>query len=83
MGDGEYTIEKSRYKKRIAVSGDSFTSGLGVSKAEVFTEAMKDYHLQDDEIFNFGVKGYGARTDREALFKNRVQLSLQGEWRVR
>lgn len=45
-------------RKKILVLGDSFVSNISVEDDEVFTEIMED-SLQDFDVLNFGVNGYG------------------------
>ena len=44
---------------RVAVLGDSYTWGIGVSDAERFTEKVEDLARHRIEMLNFGVAGYG------------------------
>jgi lysophospholipase L1-like esterase len=44
---------------RVAVLGDSYTWGIGVSDAERFTEIVEDLANHKIEMLNFGVAGYG------------------------
>ena len=60
----EYLYERSD-KHRIAILGDSFVWGFGVSNEHIFTNLMEQYSKQPIEVINFGVPGYG--TDQEYL----------------
>ena len=44
--------------KKILVLGDSYVSNISVESNEVFTEVLQD-RLQNTEVLNFGVNGYG------------------------
>ena len=68
--DKLYTREKPKGKKRIAILGDSFTSGLEVESDSVFTEILEQ-KLTDVEVLNFGVNGYGL-TQEYLLLKDTV-----------
>jgi len=59
MRDRDYAPEPSGGKRRIAVLGDSFVSGLEVPMPEVFTEVMEEKLLPGTEVLNFGVNGFG------------------------
>lgn len=52
-------------KRRILLAGDSFTMGEGVTNAERFGDLVAA-RLEDVEIVNMGVNGYG--TDQQLLF---------------
>ncbi len=54
----EYSIEKPKDKIRIAVIGDSFTFGEEVGDADTYSSIL-DKELDDVEVINFGVAGYG------------------------
>jgi hypothetical protein len=45
-------------KRKLLVLGDSFVSNISVKDDEVFTEVMED-QLQNYDVLNFGVVGYG------------------------
>ena len=45
-------------RKKILVLGDSFVSNISIGDDDVFTEIMED-SLQDFDVLNFGVNGYG------------------------
>jgi hypothetical protein len=59
MRDREYPSVKPQGKKRIAVLGDSFTSSFGVTDAETFAKVMEAKLINNTEVLNFGVNGYG------------------------
>ena len=50
--------KKQNTHKKILVIGDSFVSNISVEKEEVFTEVIQN-KLDDYEVLNFGVNGYG------------------------
>jgi lysophospholipase L1-like esterase len=59
------------HQPRIAVLGDSYVWGYGVSSEEMFTRRLKEL-LPGSEVRNFGVPGYG--TDQELLVFRRFVL---------
>jgi lysophospholipase L1-like esterase len=65
LRDKEYSYEKPDGIKRIVVLGDSFTWGYGVEDKDRFTEILEDSLLNNYEVINMGVSGYG--TDQELL----------------
>ena len=66
LRDKDYPYNKTGNKKRIIVLGDSFTLGVGVEEDERFTEVLEDKLLENVDVINMGVSGYG--TDQELLF---------------
>ena len=71
MRDREYPLAKPPGKRRVAVLGDSFTAGLGVKDAEVFTEVLEGTLGEKTEVLNFGINGFGP-TQEYLLLKDRV-----------
>ena len=71
MRDREYPLAKPPGKRRVAVLGDSFTAGLGVKDAEVFTEVLEGTMGEKTEVLNFGINGFGP-TQEYLLLKDRV-----------
>ena len=71
MRDKECGVLKPKGKKRIAVLGDSFVTGLDVEDKEVLTEAMENLLHDNWEVLNFGVNGFGP-TQYFLLLKNRA-----------
>ena len=55
----DFSIDLSNSRKRIAVLGDSFTWGIGVSNQERYTEIVENKTSNKFELLNFGVSGYG------------------------
>ncbi len=54
----EISLKKPAGTKRIAVLGDSFTWGFGVTHEDEFTTLLQD-KIPGSEVLNFGVHGYG------------------------
>jgi hypothetical protein len=55
----EVSMQKPARKTRIAVLGDSFVWGIGVSDQDRFTEQVEEMTGGKYELLNFGVSGYG------------------------
>ncbi len=60
--------ERSAGRKRIVAVGDSFTFGFGSADDEIWP-ALLERELQNCEVVNLGVVGYGG--DQQALFLER------------
>lgn len=58
MRQREINLEKPEGVRRVAVLGDSFVWGIGVSDEERLTERLEE-RLSASEVLNFGVSGYG------------------------
>jgi hypothetical protein len=58
MRGPEIELKKPAGIKRVAVLGDSFAWGWGVSENEMFT-AILQHNMPGIEVLNFGVPGYG------------------------
>ena len=69
MRDREYALEKNG-KLRILALGDSETEGWGVEENQSYPNVLEDHFLNDVEVWNMGVAGYG--TDMELLQIQRV-----------
>jgi hypothetical protein len=57
-GRAEHAYPKPEGRQRIAIFGDSFTFGEGVSDGETYSTWLERL-LQEAEVLNFGVHGYG------------------------
>jgi len=71
MRDKERHVAKTSGEKRIAVLGDSFTTGMDVDDKAVFTQIMENNLFKNIEVLNFGVNGYGP-TQEYLLLKLRA-----------
>jgi lysophospholipase L1-like esterase len=63
LRDKSYGYKKPEGIMRIVVLGDSFTWGYGVEDKERYTEILEDGLLENIQVINMGVTGYG--TDQE------------------
>lgn len=63
--DRNYEYKKPEGIKRMVVLGDSFTYGKGVEEYERFTEVLENSLLENYQVINMGVTGYG--NDQELL----------------
>jgi lysophospholipase L1-like esterase len=66
LRDQDYDYKKPEGINRIVVLGDSFTWGYGVEEYERFTEVLEDTLLENCQVINTGVCGYG--NDQQLLF---------------
>ena len=62
--DFDYVVKKRKNKKRIAVFGDSFTAGDGVTNSHRYTDVIRQ-QLPNTEVLNFGLTHSG--TDQQFL----------------
>jgi hypothetical protein len=74
--DEEWKTEKSSYKKRILVIGDSFTEGIMAEQDQTIKSGFKQKDTEDlYEILNLGIMGVGMNsylkltTDAISIFK--------------
>ena len=63
LRDRSYVYKKPEGIMRIVVLGDSFTWGYGVEDKERYTEILENGLLENIQVINMGVSGYG--TDQE------------------
>ena len=63
LRDRSYGYKKPEGVMRIVVLGDSFTWGYGVEDKERYTEILEEGLLENIQVINMGVTGYG--TDQE------------------
>ncbi len=71
LRDRDYPLKKAPGTRRILFLGDSFTAGLGVKDAEVFTEILEEALGPRFEVINAGVNGYGP-TQEYLFLKTRL-----------
>jgi len=76
--DRNHTINTNTYK--IAVLGDSFTMGTGVSEEETYvSQTEKQLNQLDEksqyEVFNFGVSGYALTSYKTILERNALKYN--------
>jgi hypothetical protein len=57
-GKTEYNYQRTPGKRRIVAIGDSFTFGAEVADDQTFSNYLAS-HLEDTEVLNLGVQGYG------------------------
>lgn len=67
--------ETTSHTKKIAVLGDSFTMGTGVSEQEMYVSSTEDLLNENEqkdkfEVFNFGVSGYSLTEYKIILEQN-------------
>jgi hypothetical protein len=77
-GEKEYRVEKPSGTYRIAMVGDSFVYGFGVTDEEVLSRRLEDL-LHDRfgsdavfEVLNFGVSGFG-QAEELVVYRNKVR----------
>lgn len=59
MRDREYTLAKDPRRKRIVLLGDSLISSLGVPDEATSAKVIETKLVDNPEVLNFGVNGYG------------------------
>lgn len=77
--DDETPLKKAENEKRIVVTGDSFTFGMGVSHENIFTEVLeRDLNAQDNgnlyNVINTGSIGYTIDNQYLVLKEKAMQL---------
>ena len=70
--DSDYVVKKPKNKKRIAVFGDSFTAGDGVTNSQRYTDVIRQ-QLPNTEVLNFGLTHSG--TDQQFLIFSEIARS--------
>lgn len=78
MRDKEYSLDKPANTKRIAVIGDSFAMGAGVSDTENYPALLEQKFTAEEgdgkvEVLNFGVGGYNLVNYEAVLRKKAMQ----------
>lgn len=81
----EYPVERAAGVPRIAILGDSYTSGVGVAFNEIFAKQLEEKLTSargKTEVINFGVPGYNTTLElatlREAVAPYRPDLVILG-----
>ena len=72
--DFDYSTRKTKNIRRIAVFGDSFTAGDGVTNSHRYTEVLRQ-QLPSVEVFNFGLTHSG--TDQQFLIFREIAQHYQ------